>query len=250
MKLKTIIIDDEPVALEKLKSYVETVPFLDLVAECQGSTEALEYMSKEGNDVDVIFTDIEMPDINGVAFIESLTNSPLVVFTTAFRDFATDGFRLSAVDYLVKPYRQLDFQRAANKVLEAYKAKKGYPATNGANESVFIKVETRFERVALSDIRYIKGFGEYLQIFVENRREPLLTISSFANLLEKLNPTFIQAHRSYVVNMNKVLRIEKSRIIMDSDVYIPISNTYREQVLEYVNSKAVGREAKMPSEKQ
>lgn len=241
MKLKTLIIDDEPIALEKLKSYVESIPFLELVAACQGSSEALEYLSD--NSVDVIFTDIDMPDINGVAFVESLTPRPLVVFTTAYREFAVDGFRLSAVDYLVKPYRLVDFQRAANKVLEVYKSR--HPETaerkqHGADGFIFIKVETRYERVPLRDIVYIKGFGEYLQVYISNSDRPLLTISSFGLIMKSLTHPFLQIHRSYAVNMDRVIRIEKSRVTTDTGVTIPLGNNYRAEFFEYLRNNSVG----------
>lgn len=244
MTIRTLIIDDEPVALEKLRKYVESVPFLTLAAECHGTSEALEYLSRE--QVDVIFTDIEMPDVNGVSFIETLTPRPFVVFITAYRDYAVEGFRLSAIDYLVKPYRLVDFQRAANRVLEAWRyrnravADKVEQKPARASDSLFVKVETRYERVSLSDIRYIKGYGEYLQVYVEGQLRPLLTLSSFATVKAYLGDDFLQVHRSYIVNMNRIVKIEKNRIVMDAETYIPISSSYRDDFLAYVRTRSVG----------
>lgn len=240
MNLKTIIIDDEQYALDKLQDYVKRTPFLQLVAACSGTTEALKYLQEE--DIDVIFTDIEMPDIDGIRFIESLTNRPQVVFITAYRDFAIEGFRLSATDYLLKPYDMADFQRAANKVRDLYQKNLNLKEINtSTSDSIFIKVETRFERVELSSIKYIKGYGEYLQIFTEGRKTPLMTISSFSEILTKLNEHFIQVHRSYVVNMDKIQRVEKNRILFDEETIIPIGTTHRDAFINYLQSRSIGK---------
>lgn len=240
MKLKTLIIDDEQYALDKLQNYVEHTDFLELVAACCGTTEALKHLREE--EIDVIFTDIEMPDIDGIRFIESLTKRPLVVFITAYRDFAIEGFRLSATDYLLKPYDLADFQRAANKVMDAYRKNQAIQGRKASSsDSVFIKVETRFERVSLSSIKYIKGYGEYLQIFTEGKKTPIMTISSFSEILSKLNEHFIQVHRSYVVNMEKVHRVEKNRIICDEEIAIPIGNTHRDAFINYLQSRSIGK---------
>lgn len=240
MKLQTLIIDDEPDALDKLKSYIEKIPFLELAAACQGSTEALEFLANR--QIDVIFTDIDMPDINGIAFVESLTTRTMVVFITAYRDFAVEGFRLSAIDYLVKPYSMAEFQRAANKVLEVYQNR--HPRqkeTQEGSDSLFVKVETHYERISQSAIRYIKGYAEYLQIFVDGQPRPVLTISSFANIAGKLNSSFLQVHRSYIVNMDRIVRIERNRIVMDKDIYIPVSNTYRDDFIRYLQTYSIGK---------
>lgn len=242
MKLKTIIIDDEQFALDKMRNYVERIPFFELVAACSGTSEALTYMSEQ--DIDVIFTDIDMPDVNGIKFIEALTNRPLVVFITAYRDFAVEGFRLSAADYLVKPYDFADFQRSANKVLDYYRRNHASSILNketATDNSIFIKVENKFERIDSASIRYIKASGEYLQVFVDGRNYPYMTLGSFHELLGHLNYNFIQVHRSYAVNMDKVMRIEKNRIIMDEDLQIPIGDTYRKDFFEYMKDKTIGK---------
>lgn len=243
MKLRTLSIDDEPDALDKLNHYIGKIPFFELVASCHGSTEALEYMSD--HDVDVIFTDIDMPDINGIDFVESLTMRTMVVFITAHRQYAVDGFRLSAIDYLVKPYSMQDFQRAANKVMEVYRSRNLSQTDPGKlSDSLFVKVETRYERISQSSIRYIKGYGEYLQIFVEGKMQPVMTISSFASVMDRLAPCFLQIHRSYIVNMNHIMKVEKSRIVMDSDTYLPISDTYRDSFMDFLRSHSVGKAPK------
>lgn len=239
MKLKTLIIDDEKFALEKLRKYVNSIPFLELVAACSGTTEALSYIGD--THIDVIFTDIDMPDVNGIRFVESLSCRPYIVFITAYAEYAVDGFRLSATDYLVKPYDLADFQRAANKVLEASKKDHIQELPDGDENSVFIKVGTKFIRLDLSNIRYIKAYGEYLQVFIEGQRNAYMTLGSFNDMMKRLNKNFVQVHRSYTVNMDKILRIEKNRIVMDEDTYIPVSDTYRQDFIDYLQSRAVGK---------
>lgn len=240
MKIRTLVIDDEPIALEKLKNYVSKVPFLELAGACQSAVDAAGVLAC-GN-VDVIFTDINMPDIDGMEFVGSLPNPPMVVFITAYAQYAVDSYRLSAVDYLLKPYGFADFQRAANKVLEQYKSRHAQNDSliGERNGSIFIKVDYRYVRVNLSDIRYIKGYGEYLQIYMDGSASPLLTLSSFAAIMERLPSSFLQVHRSYVVNMDRVVRIEKSRVIMDAETYIPVGDSYRTAFMDYLTTHSLG----------
>ena len=245
MKIKTLIIDDEPIALEKMKSYVDKIPFLQLAGECMSAAEAMQILAEE--DIDVVFTDINMPDLDGMDFIGSLSRPPMVVFVTAYPQYALESYRLSAVDYLLKPYSFADFRRAADKVLRLCQdRKRSAPAPAAtAPESLFVKVDYKYVRVTLSDIRYIKGYGEYLQIFLRDVANPLLTLSSFAAILEKLDPSrFIQIHRSYIVNMDAVERIERSRVIMDADTFLPVGDSYRAAFLDYLSSRSVGSQGK------
>lgn len=243
MEIRTVIIDDEPIALEKLKSYVAKVPFLKLVGEFSSAVEAAAFIN-EGN-ADVIFTDISMPDLDGMQLVETLANAPMVVFITAHPQYAVDSYRLSAVDYLLKPYGFADFQRAANKVLENWRARSHSGESERAvrpdrDSSLFVKVDYKYLRVSLSDIRYVKGYGEYLQIYLSGQTKPLITLSSFAAIREKLSPNFLQIHRSYIVNMDQVERIEKSRVVMDADTYIPVGDSYKSTFLDYLARHSAG----------
>jgi len=239
MKISTLIVDDEPIALAKLKNYVEKVPFLDLVGACHSGVEALDLLAV--NPVDVIFTDIDMPDLNGMDMVESLLQVPMVVFTTAYAQYAVDSYRLSAIDYLLKPYGFVDFQRAANKVRDHYIAMNMESSiVPTAAGSLFVKVDYRYVRVDLDSIRYIKGYGEYLQIYVDGSVMPLLTLSSFSAIKERLTDDFLQIHRSYIVNMNKVEQISRSRVVMDVDTYIPVGDTYKPRLQAYLQNHAVG----------
>lgn len=241
MTLKVLIIDDEPIALEKLKSYVLKIPFFELVAVCESAFDAMKVVSE--TQVDVIFTDIDMPGLNGMDFVSSLVARPMVVFITAYANYAADSYRLSAVDYILKPYSFVDFQRASNKVMERYSmSHRDSPSTAATvNDSLFVKADYRYLRVSLADISYIKGCGEYLQIFIEGETEPIMTLSSFAAIKERLTDDFIQVHRSYIVNMNRVSRVERSRIVFGGDIYIPIGDMYKNEFLQYLTDRAVGR---------
>lgn len=237
MKIRTVIIDDEPIALEKLRSYVAKVPFLELVGQFSSAVEAADCVINES--VDAVFTDISMPDLDGMKFIESLSSPPMVVFITAYSQYAIDSYRLAAVDYLLKPYGFADFQRAANKLLQLCQGRAPRKADDSA-DSLFVKTDYRYVRVNLSDIRYIKGYGEYLQLFVEGQASPLLTLSSFAAIRDKLTDNFVQIHRSYIVNMNRVERIEKSRVVMDAETWLPVSDSFRYDFLSYLSRHSAG----------
>lgn len=241
MKLRTLIIDDEPIALEKLRKYVGKIPFLELVGACESALDASAFLVD--NLVDLIFTDINMPDLSGMDFIASLPTAPMVVFITAYAQYAVDSYRLSAVDYLLKPYGFAEFQRAANKALENYSARSAQQSAAGQqsqNDSLFVKVDYRYVRVSLASVRYIKGYGEYLQIFTSESSAPLLTLSSFADIKERLTDNFLQVHRSYIVNMDQVESISRGRIIMDADTYIPVGDSFKNALQTYLLDHSVG----------
>lgn len=244
MKLRTLIIDDEPIALEKLRNYVEKSPALELAAASRNGFEAMQAVAD--TDIQLIITDINMPDLSGMDFVKSLSKPPLVIFTTAYPQYAVDSYRLSAVDYLLKPYGFAEFSQAVNKAVEAFAARQPRPdAPSSADpESLFVKVDYRYIRVALADIRFIKGFGEYLQIYLEGRDSPVMTLSSFAAIMERLPDNFLQVHRSYIVNMNRIDQIERNRIVMDADTYIPIGDSYKASFQQYLASHAIGRSQK------
>ena len=244
--IRTLIIDDEPIALEKLRTYTEKTPQLELVGACDSAFDAMEYVNK--GDVDLIITDINMPDLNGLDFVRTLKNPPMVIFITAYADYAVESYSVSAVDYLLKPYGYVEFSRAVNKAAEAFGMRKGAPAPavrKADASSIFFKVDYRYVRVSLADIRYIKGYGEYLQVYVEGEKNPIVTLSSFAAIKERLTDSFLQVHRSYIVNMNRVEQIERSRVVMDADTYIPVGESYKPAFQDYLARHSAGGSAKV-----
>lgn len=238
MNIRTVIIDDEPIALAKLRSYVEKTPFLGLVGEFSTAVDAMAFISN-GN-ADAIFTDINMPDLDGLQFIESLANPPLVVFITAYSQYAVDSYRLSAVDYLLKPYGFAEFQRAANKLLKTFTSnlQQRESLSKNTEDTIFLKVDYRYVRLNLSDILYIKGYGEYLQIYTAGNSQPLLTLSSFASIMDMLPDNFLQIHRSYIVNMNRIDQVEKSRVIIGQE-RLSVSDSFKQSFQAYLMSHTI-----------
>lgn len=217
--------------------YVEKVPFLEPVGACSSALEAIDFLSNKS--IDLIFTDINMPDLNGMEFVKSLSSMPMVVFITAYRQYAAESYKVSAIDYILKPYDFSDVQRAANKALDFATAHNKQRI--GDSTSLFIKTDYKFVRVNFGDMEYIKGYGEYLQIYVSGDKNPILTLSSFAAIMQQLPNDFIQVHRSYIVNINKIKKVERGVITMDNGVTIPIGNSFKADFQELLQKHSVGK---------
>jgi len=237
--IKCIAIDDEPLAVKKIAGYIRKIPFLELVAECRNASEAMSIMSQ--NDIQLLFIDINMPDINGMDFVKSLANPPYIVFTTAYSEYAVEGFQVEAVDYLLKPISFGNLLKAANKVKNLIEL-----STNSQKESLrttpnhlFVKSEYKLIRIELDDIKYIESQHEYIKIHLINSN-PVMTQISMKNIEEQL-PTdrFMRVHRSFIVNLARVSVIERNRIVFDNTIYIPISEQYKEKFQEYIDKNFV-----------
>jgi DNA-binding LytR/AlgR family response regulator len=240
--IRCLAIDDEPLALQQLVAYIQKVPFLELAAQCQSALEARSFL--EHDTVDVLFCDINMPDLNGMEFVKSLTVPPLVVFTTAYSEYAVEGFKVNAVDYLLKPFGLQDFQRAAMRVKERLSERgneRGSERTEVGDDSIFLKTDYRIVKVKLSDIRYIEGMSEYLKVWVDNEPKPIITLLSMKKMEERLPDCFMRIHRSYIIHLDKIQEVNKNRVIMDADTYLPIGDLYRETFQNYLNSRYLGR---------
>ena len=245
--IRCMAIDDEPLALQQITSYIGKVPFLELVAQCQSAVEAREFL--EQDTVDAIFCDINMPDLNGMDFVKSLTTPPLIVFTTAYAEYAVEGFRVNAVDYLLKPFGLQDFQRAANRLKERLKGEgKGTKSLSGSSsssglsaEDLFLKTDYRIVKVSVPEIRYVEGMSEYLKVWVEGEAKPVVTLLSMKKIEERLPDNFMRIHRSYIVNLNKIQEVNKNRVIIDADTSLPIGDMYRESFQKYLDSKFLGK---------
>ena len=239
--IRCLAIDDEPLALQQLVTYIGKIPFLELAAQCQSALEARKFLEQET--VDAIFCDINMPDLNGMEFVKSLQAPPLIVFTTAYSEYAVEGFKVNAVDYLLKPFGLQDFQRAANKIKERLEpsANGQRPIANSQDDTLFVKTEYRIVKVTIADIRYIEGMSEYLKIYLEGEAKPIITLLSMKRITEHLPDTFMRIHRSYIVNLNKIQEVNKNRIIMDADTYLPIGDNYKEAFQDYLDAKFLGK---------
>ena len=238
--MKCLAIDDEPLALKQLEKYISQVPFLELAGSCQSAAEAQAIMQREA--IDVLFIDINMPDINGLEFVQGLSSQPLVVFTTAYSEYAVDGYKVDAVDYLLKPFGLDDFKRAANKVKQRYDMQTTAAVSAvDQDDAMFLKTEHRIVRINISDIRYVEGMSEYLKIYLEGKPKPLIVLLSMKKLEEHLPASFMRIHRSYIINLKKIQEVNKNRVIMDADTYLPIGDLYREAFMGYLESKFLGK---------
>lgn len=232
--IKCIAIDDEPHALRQLAEYIEAVPYLSLEGAFESAFEACGFL--HDNAIDLIFVDINMPDINGIDFVKSLSKNVKVVFITAHSEYAYEGFQLDAADYLLKPISFTDFLKSANKVNERYfQQNSNLPEIHQNRDYLFIKSEYRIIRINFKDIKYIESKREYVKIFLEGS-EPITTLMSIKKLEETLpDNMFMRVHRSFIVNLEKITVVERNRIVFDNKVYIPISENYGEKFQEYMD---------------
>ena len=239
--IRVLAIDDEPLALRQLSSYIKKIPYLELVAECQSAHDAMAVMEKQT--VDAIFIDINMPDLNGLDFVRSLESPPLIVFTTAYSDYAVEGYKVNAVDYLLKPFSLDDMLRAAEKVRAQYELlHQGDVSVVDEDDAIFFKTEHKVVRVQVSDIRYVEGMSEYLKIHLEGDRKPLIVLLSMKKLEERLpRHVFMRIHRNYIINLRKIQEVNKNRVILDADTYLPIGDLYRDTFNSDLDSKFLGK---------
>lgn len=219
-KIKCLIIDDEPMAQRILQRFVAEVAFLDLQGVCKDALEAMDFLGKQS--VDLLFLDINMPQLSGLDFYKALPNPPAVIFTTAHPDYAVEGFEVNAVDYLLKPIAFERFMTAVNKVVEACSAV--------ANERLLLKVDKTLHKLYFEQIRYIEALGDYVKVHCED--EVLLTNDTLKNLSEQLpNATFMQIHKSFIVNLEKVTSVSGGQAFCNADA-LPIGRKYKEEFLE------------------
>ena len=240
MKIRCIAIDDEPLAVKKIAGYIQKVPFLELVAECRSASEAMSILDSN-DDIQLLFIDINMPEISGMDFVKSLTNKPFIVFTTAYSEFALEGFQVDATDYLLKPITFSNFLKAANKVknlIELTVSNQKENVKTTANH-LFVKSEYKLIRIELDDIKFIESQHEYIKIHLINT-SPVMTQLSLKSIEEQLpSERFMKIHRSYIVNLAKISLIERNRIVFDNKVYIPISDQYKEKFQKYIDGNFV-----------
>ena len=226
MNLKALVVDDEPVARKGIASYVEQTPFLTLVGTAKSALEANELLNS--TPVDLLFLDIQMPDITGIEFIESLKNPPAVIFTTAYRDYATEGFELDAIDYMVKPISLQRFLKAANKALSHLAGQQNKSQKN--NTHFFIKSDGQYIKIQLDDVLYFESERDY--IFIHTLQKRYMTLLTLKQLEQELPAErFIRVHRSFIIATDKVDTLE-SNFLTINGVQIPISRGMQEAVFK------------------
>ena len=246
--IRCFAIDDEPLALQQLATYISKVPFLELAGKFLSAAEARQALDEE--QPDALFIDINMPDLNGMDFVRSLVIAPLVVFTTAYSDYAIEGYKVDAVDYLLKPFSLEDFQRAALKVKAQHELRQASPSTvapSEADDVIFVKAEHRIINLCLADIIYIEGMSEYLRIHLSGTPKPIIVLLSMKKLEERLPQHFMRIHRSYIINLKKIKEVGKGRVIMNvpmgnsssEDLSLPVGELYRDAFNEYLNKRVL-----------
>ena len=234
MQIKCIAIDDEPLALKQISSYIERTPNLELVASLSNALDAYEIL--ENKEVDLLFIDINMPELSGMDFAKSLKKDVGIIFTTAYSEYAVEGFKVDAIDYILKPIGYDNFMASINKAKKRLTQEKvDTEEIDGNDDYLFIKSEYKIIRVELNSIKYIEGMREYVRIHLSDQK-PVITLLSFKKLMEKLPAdSFMRVHRSYIVNLKKITTIERMRIIFDNDIRIPVSDQYKEAFQKYID---------------
>ena len=246
MKLTCAIIDDEPLAISLLESYVNKTPFLCLAGKYNSAVNALPILSKEP--VDLLLLDIQMPELSGMEFSRILEADTRIIFTTAFSQYALDSYKVNALDYLLKPISYPDFLKSANKALQWYELMRNntmepavVPPVQEKNEieSIFIKTEYKLMQIELRKILYIEGLKDYVKIFVEGEPHPILSLVSMKTMEDMLPANrFIRVHRSFIVQPEKIKVIERNRIVFGKE-YIPISDNYKQKFMEFLAQRSL-----------
>ncbi len=235
-----IAVDDEPLALGLIVSYIQKTPFLELKGHFDNPIDAMEFL--EENPIQLLFLDIQMPDLTGVEFAGILNNNSKVIFTTAYDKYAIEGFKLDALDYLMKPISYEVFLKSVNRAKKYFnlfslqKASSNLPSTE-SNDYLFVKADYQLKRINYDDILYFEGLKDYVKIFLESSNKPTIFLSTMKSLEEKLpSDRFMRIHRSYIVGLDKIKTIERDRIIFGKE-WIPISKQYKEAFDEFIKKK-------------
>ena len=240
MLLSCYVVDDEPLALELMVSYIKKTPFLELCGVFDSSVAVANALRERP--VDLLFCDIQMPEMSGVELSRTLSADTRVIFTTAYDNYAVEGFRVNAIDYLLKPISYSDFLVAAEKALQWFSMRQSaasVAAAPNAAKTIFVKTEYRLQQIELAKVLYIEGLKDYVKIYVEGAAHPILSLMSLKSL-ESLLPSdsFIRVHRSYIVQPSKIAIIERNRIVFGKE-YVPISDNYRQAFYDFLASHSL-----------
>ncbi len=231
---RVVAIDDEPLALQLVKGYIEKTPSLELAGAFDNPIEAAAFI--QSGDVDLVLLDIQMPDLTGTELARVIAGGPKVIFTTAYDKYALEGFRLDAVDYLLKPFSYAEFLKAVQKAEKLIAAERNQlPSLEVSNNFLFIKSESRIRRINFSEIHYIEGLKDYVKIWLINEKKPVLSLSTLKALESRLpGDRFMRVHRSFIVNLETVKVIERGRIVF-GEVRIPVTEQYIENFRKFLD---------------
>lgn len=235
MEIKALIVDDEPLAQNVIEQFARKIPNLVIAGKCNDAIAAHQWMQE--NKADLIFLDINMPKLSGISFLKNLKNAPLVIFTTAYSEYALEGFELNAVDYLKKPFSFDRFCKAFFKAEELLSlklnARINEPDLTVEKQFFFIKSNKKTYKINFSEIYYIEGLGDYIQVHLENQK--IVTNLSMKRILEILPESmFYRIHKSYIISLNKIELVEGNSVLVNKK-RLPVGNSYRQQFMEFIN---------------
>jgi DNA-binding LytR/AlgR family response regulator len=232
--IRVVAIDDEPLALQLVRGYVEKTPFLELAGAFDNPVEAVTFIGS--SDVDLVLLDVQMPDLTGTELARVISGGPKVIFTTAYEKYALEGFRLDAVDYLLKPFSYAEFLKAVQKAEKLIELeRKELPELEVRNDFLFIKSDYKIRRINFSEIHYIEGLKDYVKIFLNGEKKPVLSLSTLKALEARLpDDKFMRVHRSYIVNLETVRVIERNRIVY-GEVRIPVTDQYKDNFQRFLD---------------
>lgn len=237
MELNCLIVDDEPLALDLLEAYVKRTPFLNLKGKCSNALEVLQVLKEQ--EVDLLFLDIQMPELSGLELSRLIDNRIKIIFTTAFEQYALEGFKVDALDYLLKPISYPEFLKAANKALQWFEMSRNTSSKIvEEGDDIFVKSDYKLVKLQLHKIQYIEGLKDYVKIYVDDRPQPVVALLSMKMFEEMLPSSFIRVHRSFIVNLDKITVIERNRIVFGK-TYIPVSDSYKDKFLEFINRRTL-----------
>lgn len=241
-KITCLIADDEPMALSLIESYVLKTPFLELKTKCNSAIKAMEFLETD-SDIDLFFLDIQMPDLTGLEFSRLLPAKSKVVFTTAFDQYAIEGYKVNALDYLLKPFDYNEFLNAAQKARNHFETNSFQNNENQQNNKnsdfIFVKSEYRQIKINFSEILYIEGLKDYVKIYTSSHPRPILTLMSLKKLEEELpSEQFMRVHRSYIISLEKIEAIERNHVVI-KDGFITIAPNYKDILMEYIKGKSI-----------
>lgn len=233
MNLKCAIVDDEPLALSLMESYVNKTPFLSLEGNYSSAVQAMKELPDK--QIDLLFLDIQMPELNGLEYSKMVMPTTRIIFTTAFEQYAIDGYKVNALDYLLKPISYVDFLQAANKAVQWFELSQ---QPKEEIQSVFVKSDYKLVQIELKKILYIEGLKDYIKIYEEDVAKPILSLMSM-KAMEDLLPSsrFMRVHRSYIVQKDKIRIIDRGRIVFGKN-YIPISDSYKQSFQEFLDKRS------------
>ena len=232
MTLNCIIIDDEPLAAQLLASYAQKTTFLNLIGTFNSAVAAIKNVKEKR--IDLIFLDIQMPELSALEFATLLPPTCKIVFTTAFSQYAIDGYKVNAIDYLLKPISYDDFLKAANKALDSFTVVE--KKDEQEDRFIYVKSEYKLVRVLYDDILYIEGLKDYVKIYLDNNQRPIHSLMNMKTMEDYLpSPEFLRIHRSYIVHMPKVKAIDHSRLVIGEN-YLPVADSYKEELQQYLDS--------------